>query len=321
MGAYYDFVQNYLSMREYRKCDDKNHERYSEAGHSFCFNSEEADGVYWFYEGEDFIIDIHDMFIKKEIIQTNISGMDNFFAFYSSYLINANGESFNPYQNLSPNSLYIVDGENCKNYRFILHPNSHYLGVGISFRRSMIEEYLRALQQKDVTYQELFFNPNAMVNKPFERIARDILNCTMTSPAAELFFESKAKEWLSITIDAFLNKDHVRISVDDHRALEDVANYLDDHYAASVSQETLTKIATMSGTKLKKLFKQKYRITITEYLQRKRMNMAEILLLNSSLKIQDIAEAVGYTSHSKFSACFKRYKGVYPKDIKKHTSG
>jgi Transcriptional regulator containing an amidase domain and an AraC-type DNA-binding HTH domain len=40
--------------------------------------------------------------------------------------------------------------------------------------------------------------------------------------------------------------------------------------------------------------------------------------LNSSLKIQDIAEAVGYSSHSKFSTCFKKYKGRYPKDIKKY---
>lgn len=50
------------------------------------------------------------------------------------------------------------------------------------------------------------------------------------------------------------------------------------------------------------------------------MNMAEILLLNSSLKIQDIAEAVGYSSHSKFSTCFKKYKGMYPKDIRKYNS-
>ena len=102
--------------------------------------------------------------------------------------------------------------------------------------------------------------------------------------------------------------------------MENIAAYIDDHYATSISQKTLEKIAMMSGTKLKKLFKQKYQFTITEYTQRRRMNMAEILLLNSSLKIQDIAEAVGYSSHSKFSACFKRYKGIYPKDIKKYAS-
>nr|WP_257009264.1 AraC family transcriptional regulator [Peptoniphilus indolicus] len=76
----------------------------------------------------------------------------------------------------------------------------------------------------------------------------------------------------------------------------------------------------MSGTKLKKLFKQKYQMSITEYSQRKRMNMAENLLLNSTLKIQDIAAAVGYSSHSKFTACYKKYKGIYPKDAKKYLS-
>lgn len=48
--------------------------------------------------------------------------------------------------------------------------------------------------------------------------------------------------------------------------------------------------------------------------------MAEILLLNSNLKIKDISESVGYSSHSKFTTCYKKYKGVYPKDIKKHST-
>ena len=87
-----------------------------------------------------------------------------------------------------------------------------------------------------------------------------------------------------------------------------------------MSQKTLEKISMMSGTKLKKLFKQKYQSSITEYTQRRRMNIAEMLLLTSSLKIQDKAEAVGYSSHSKFSACFKKYKGIYPREIKKTTN-
>ena len=54
-----------------------------------------------------------------------------------------------------------------------------------------------------------------------------------------------------------MNNKDVRISKDDDKALKDVANYLDDHYALDVSQQTLEKVASMSGTKLKKLFKQK----------------------------------------------------------------
>ncbi|MEB3059103.1 AraC family transcriptional regulator [Parvimonas sp. D9] len=315
MSDFYNFVKNFFSTNE---CTDNT--KYSSVGHTFCFNTEDAEGIYWFYEGKNFTIDIHDVFIKKEIIHTSFAGLDNFYSLYSSYLVTANGESFNPYQNLSSNSLYVINTKNSKNYRFILHKNSPYLGIGINFNQSMIEDCLSLYKNKICNYENLFFNTNTIINKPLERIAKDILNCKMISPAAEIFFESKAKEWLSITIDAFLNKYNNPISIADDEALEIVANYIDDHYVTSISQKTLEKISTMSGTKLKKLFKQKYQCTITEYTQRRRMNMAEVLLLNSSLKIQDIAEAVGYSSHSKFSTCFKKYKGMYPKDIKKYNS-
>ncbi len=43
----------------------------------------------------------------------------------------------------------------------------------------------------------------------------------------------------------------------DDKALKDVANYLDDHYALDVSQQTLEKIASMSGTKIKKNYSSK----------------------------------------------------------------
>ena len=313
MSDFYNFVKNFFSTDE-----SIDNTKYSTVGHEFRFSTDNAEGIYWFYEGDNFTIDIYDVFIKKEIIHTSFSGLNNFYSLYLSYLVTANGECFNPYQNLSSNSLYIINTKNSKDYRFILHKNSPYLGIGINFNQSMIEQCLSSYKNKVCNYEDLFFNTSTIINKPLERIAKDILNCKMASPAAEIFFESKAKEWLSITIDSFLNKYSNPLSIADDEALKNVANYIDDHYATSISQDTLEKISTMSGTKLKKLFKQKYQCTITEYTQRRRMNMAELLLLNSTLKIQDIAEAVGYSSHSKFSTCFTKYKGFYPKDIKKY---
>lgn len=145
----------------------------------------------------------------------------------------------------------------------------------------------------------------------------DILNCKMESPAADLFFCAKANEWISIIIDTFLKRENVRISSDDKTALEDVRKYLDDHFAMKVTQKTLEKISMMSGTKLKKLFKDTYHQTIKEYTCRKRMNIAEVLLINTNLPIKEIAESVGYSSHSKFSTYYKKYKGRFPSDVRK----
>ena len=311
---YYEFVKNYLGTDS---CKEKS--KYCNIGTTFCVCREEAEGCYWFYETDSFIIEIHDFFIKKDIVFSSALNMDQFMSFSSSYIITGNGESFSPYQTLSAGSLHIVDVENMhKDYKFLLHSNFPYLSVGISFKKEMIEEYLYSLKkEKNISYSDIFTSFNPAIIKSFAPLAKEILNCKMKSPAAELFFEAKAKEWLSLTINAFFNNKDVRISKDDDKALKDVANYLDDHYALDVSQQTLEKIASMSGTKLKKLFKQKYQLSITEYSQRRRVNMAETLLLNTSLSIKEISESVGYSSHSKFSSCFKKFKGIYPRDVRK----
>ena len=46
------------------------------------------------------------------------------------------------------------------------------------------------------------------------------------------------------------------------------------------------------------------------------MNVAETLLLNTELPIKEIAESVGYTSHSKFSIYYRRYKGKLPSEVR-----
>ena len=83
---------------------------------------------------EFFIVEIHDFFIKKDIVYSSALNMDQFMSFSSSYIITGNGESFSPYQTLSAGSLHIVDVENMhKDYKFLLHSNFPYLSVGISF--------------------------------------------------------------------------------------------------------------------------------------------------------------------------------------------
>ena len=45
-------------------------------------------------------------------------------------------------------------------------------------------------------------------------------------------------------------------------------------------------------------------MTITEYIQQLRMALAEQLLMTTQLEIKEVAIAVGYTSHSRFSSLF-----------------
>ena len=100
--TYYDFVKDNMKVDEctYNK-------KYSSAGHTFCWNKEDStygEGLFWFYEGDGFIINIHDFYIKEELIQNSTYSMADYVSIYSSYIVSANGEKFSPYQTLTANS-------------------------------------------------------------------------------------------------------------------------------------------------------------------------------------------------------------------------
>ena len=313
---YYEFVKEYMNVDE---C--KNNKKYSSAGHTFCWSKEDstyAEGLYWFYEGDGFIIDIHDFYIREEVVQNSTYNMADYVSIYSSYIVSANGEKFNPYQTLTANSLCTFDFDNIKDdFRFLLHENCYYLAVSIGFKKELLEKHLSSINiDLESFYRALLQSNQIILTKSLEKVAMEILNCKMSAPAADFFFKAKANEWISIVIDTYLNRKNYKIESDDDKALEDVARFLDDHFSMNINQRTLEKISKMSGTKLKNLFKEKYGQNITEYTQRKRMNVAETLLLNTELPIKEIAESVGYTSHSKFSIYYKRYKGKLPNEVR-----
>ena len=314
--TYYEFVKEYMKVDE---C--KNNKKYSSAGHTFCWSKEDstyAEGLYWFYEGDGFIIDIHDFYIREEVVQNSTYSMADYVSIYSSYIVSANGEKFNPYQTLTANSLCTSDFDNIKDdFRFLLHENCYYLAVSIGFKKELLEKHLSSINiDLESFYGALFQSNQIILTKSLEKVAMEILNCKMDAPAADFFFKAKANEWISRVIDTYLNRKNYKIESDDDKALEDVARFLDDHFSMNINQRTLEKISKMSGTKLKNLFKEKYGQSITEYTQRKRMNVAETLLLNTELPIKEIAESVGYTSHSKFSIYYKRYKGKLPSEVR-----
>lgn len=312
MNTFQDFLEE-LGWETCFNCS-----KYCQVGKTVCSQNERISGLYWYYETDQFIINIHDFFIKKEWMDDSFPDMSRFMFFSSSYIKSASGECFSPYQTLTSNTMFITNMEHTS-FRFLLHANFPYLSVGISFKKKMITDYLSAhLDTNHTTVSEVFFDTRDLVTKPLEKLANSILNCSMSSPAAEMFLEAKAKEWLSITIDAYFNKVKEKpLSVPDEKAIITAANYIDDHYSLDIPQELLEKIAMMSGTKLKTLFKQKYQMNITEYAQRKRMNIAETLLSTTELDIKDVAKSVGYTSHSRFTTLFKKYKGIYPREVKK----
>ena len=94
------------------------------------------------------------------------------------------------------------------------------------------------------------------------------------------------------------------------RALKRICDYIDQNPDKDLSLTRLADIGGFNASYLSRLFKQKYDITVTDYVTQKRMKLASRLLKTTNDKIQDIAEKTGYLSSQSFARAFKSYFAI-----------
>lgn len=79
----------------------------------------------------------------------------------------------------------------------------------------------------------------------------------------------------------------------------------------------LAHLCATNESKLKIIFKKVYKTTIYNYIQKLRLEEANILLKERSLSIGEISKKVGYKHQGHFSKLFFSTYGIYPKDLLK----
>ncbi len=81
--------------------------------------------------------------------------------------------------------------------------------------------------------------------------------------------------------------------------------------------QALAHLCATNESKLKKVFKKAYQSTIYNYIQKLRLEEANILLKERALTIGQISKKVGYKHQGHFSKLFFETYGIYPKNLLK----
>jgi len=97
-----------------------------------------------------------------------------------------------------------------------------------------------------------------------------------------------------------------------NRALERITAYIDQNISGDLTLTNLARVGGFNASYLSRLFKNAHKMTVTDYVVRKRMETAKQFLVTSTEKIQNIAEKTGYTSSHSFSRAFRNHTGVSP---------
>lgn len=101
------------------------------------------------------------------------------------------------------------------------------------------------------------------------------------------------------------------------KQIQDLLDYIDDHFREEISLKEAAELFYINPSYLGYIFKKEYGHSFTETVNRKRIEYARELLMNSNIKIYEVAEKAGFTDSRYFVRVFKKYEGVNPSEVRK----
>ncbi|OPA74012.1 DNA-binding response regulator [Paenibacillus selenitireducens] len=126
--------------------------------------------------------------------------------------------------------------------------------------------------------------------------------------------EEAVVQILKHTIDSM--KD--RFTDKNQKLVHQVSSIIQQTYHEQITITSLSSQVYLSPNYLRSIFKEKTGVTIHDYLTRIRLEKAKEMLSDPSLKVQDIAQKVGYESTSYFISLFLKSQGVTPNEYRKN---
>ena len=99
--------------------------------------------------------------------------------------------------------------------------------------------------------------------------------------------------------------------------VEKIIEHLENHYCQSLNLQDLSLMVFLSPNYISRLFKEFTGMTLTDYIQNKRIEEACRLLKETDKKIIAISQEVGYADQKHFQQLFKKIIGMTPSSFKK----
>lgn len=101
-----------------------------------------------------------------------------------------------------------------------------------------------------------------------------------------------------------------------HQIAKQAKCYIENHFSdPELSIADISKELLVNQTYLRKMFKDEYQMTISDYITKFRMEKAKEMIRKENSKLSYISYEVGYNDTSYFSKCFKKHFGYLPSDI------
>lgn len=102
-----------------------------------------------------------------------------------------------------------------------------------------------------------------------------------------------------------------------YKRLHFAKDYIDSCYQNEITLHYLSQVANLNGAYLLRKFRKMFKITPHQYLIKKRMEAASVLLQTGHYSVTEVCNEVGYSDLSSFGKLFKQKYKCSPENFKK----
>ncbi|WP_310499862.1 helix-turn-helix domain-containing protein [Paenibacillus qinlingensis] len=95
-----------------------------------------------------------------------------------------------------------------------------------------------------------------------------------------------------------------------------ITDYIEKHYEQDLYLEVIAGEIGLSAKYVSRMFKESTGTNISDYISLVRIAKARELLVNTDMKISDIADKIGIFSRTTFLRLFKKYEGISPNEYR-----
>lgn len=117
-------------------------------------------------------------------------------------------------------------------------------------------------------------------------------------------------------LSRFFKQGQSKIEMEDNRIAKTVL-YIRKHLNEAIELEKLAEISCLSKDHFIRLFKKELGTTPLQYINQKKIEKAQLLLITEELAVKEIAFQLAFNDYSYFNRLFKKTTGVTPQEYRR----